>query len=74
MEDAQVQCIEMILNKMLDRTPTLRDRFAMAALNGMLMTSMENAEAEGIESSDALHTIAKAAYDVADKMMEARKA
>lgn len=44
---------------------TMRDRFAMAALNGML---------SNIHSENNIALLAKSAYVVADAMMEARKA
>ena len=47
-------------------TPTLRDQFAMAALNGMLSNSGISFPASKIE-------LARISYEWADSMLEARK-
>ena len=57
---------EKKLGSSLEPVATLRDQFAMAALTGILCTNPEG------HSLDAAMILAKAAYSVADAMMEAR--
>jgi hypothetical protein len=47
---------------------TLRDYFAMQALNGILAN-----QAETIKDNDAIRAIAEFSYDIADAMIVARK-
>ena len=52
------------IQEMVDAQPTLRDRFAMAALTGFSANS---------DWSWSWEDSAPAAYEIADEMMEARK-
>jgi hypothetical protein len=50
----------------IDEYEALRDRFAMAALTGILASRTHGSEPSG-------RICAKKAYDIADTMLEARK-
>lgn len=51
-----------------NETATLRDQFAMAALNGLIECQIQR-----IPLDDIAGTMATSAYDFADAMLEARK-
>ena len=61
------------INRRLEDQPTLRDRFAMAALTGICaaMPRQEAIDIWGGIKGGAIE--AKAAYTLADQMLEARK-
>jgi hypothetical protein len=53
---------------------TLRDEFAMAALNGMLSYSHVNEQSGNATENGTPNEIARAAYAYADAMLDAREA
>lgn len=59
------------LEEINQKTPTLRDQFAIAALQGLIAHSSENQPIFNTPG-EAFSYYAKGAYDYADAMMEAR--
>lgn len=74
MNDNQEQIITSALEHIAVNTPTLRDQFAIAALQGMLAAIDDdiqiNPEYHGLSTEQA---ITAQCYVFADAMMEARK-
>ncbi len=54
--------------------PTMRDRFAMAALTGWLITLGTRAGEQGYTDHGACGEAARLAYETADAMLSAREA
>jgi len=58
----------------VEAEPSLRDRFAMAALTGMLAQSSEVANGYTWANGNSEQQVSEYAYNYADAMLEAREA
>jgi hypothetical protein len=71
MDQAEIELLAALLAGELD-LPTLRDRFAMAALPA-LMFDTEGGGGAAPYAQQPMHVVAQDAYALADAMLEARK-
>lgn len=65
--------LQQSISEAMPETTSLRDQFAMSALNGLLSYSLVNPMSGNYHENCTCDNAAQAAYGYADAMLEARK-